>query len=239
MKHPAPVVVSIHGGPEEQEQPYSTNYYQFLISRGYAILAPNVRGSTGYGKSYVGLDNGPLRWNALKDVEYAVRWIGAQRELDAKKVACFGPSYGGFVTLAMLTHYPGLFTAGIDFYGPVDLKTFLKRTAAYRRPLRIAEYGDPIRDSDFMDAISPAKHVDQIKNPLLVVQGENDPIVPPAESADIVRLLRSQGGTVDYLVLRGEGHGISHEENYVKAFEKVLEFLLRNIPPMSPVPGLG
>ena len=230
-KQRAPVIVSLHGGPEEQEQPYLTNYYQFLIARGYAVLAPNVRGSTGYGKSYVALDNGPLRWRALEDVAYAVRWIRAQRELDAGKVACFGPSYGGFATLAMLVHYPDLFRAGVDFYGPADLKTFLERTAAYRRPQRIAEYGDPVRDSTFMAAISPARHADRIRRPLLVVQGANDPIVPPAESEDIVRLIKDHGGTAEYLVFPDEGHGLAKEQNYVKAFETMLEFLRRYMPP--------
>ncbi len=228
-----PVILSIHGGPEGQEQPYLTNYYQFLVSRGYAILAPNVRGSTGYGKSYVGLDNGPLRWNALKDVAYAVRWIKEKKNLDASKVACFGPSYGGFVTLAMLAHYPDLFAAGVDFYGPCDLKSFLNRTAEYRRPIRMAEYGDPVRDSDFMDAISPARHAGKIKAPLLVVQGETDPIVPKAESEDIVRLVRESGGTAEYLLFPDEGHGFSKEADYVTAFERMLTFLMKHMPPSS------
>ena len=227
----APVLLSLHGGPEGQEQPYLTNDYQFFLARGYAVLAPNVRGSTGYGKSYVALDNGPLRWNALEDVAWAVRWIRSQDYLDADKVACFGPSYGGFATLAMLAHYPTLFRAGVDFYGPVDLATFLGRTAAHRRSQRIAEYGDPVRDSAFMAAISPARHAGLIKSPLLVVQGATDPIVPPAESEDIVRLVRAGGGTAEYLLLPDEGHGFSKDQDYVKAFEAMLEFLRCYMPP--------
>ncbi len=234
----APVIVSLHGGPENQEQPYLTNYYQFLIARGYAVLAPNIRGSSGYGKSYVALDNGPLRWNALKDVAYAVRWIEQQKDLDAGKVACFGGSYGGFATLAMLAHYPDLFSAGVDFYGPADLTTFLARTSSYRRAQRIAEYGDPVRDSTFMAAISPARHADRIKRPLLVVQGANDPIVPPAESEDLVRLVKAHGGVAEYLVFPDEGHGLAKEQNYVKAYETMLEFLRRYMPPPDGV-GVG
>jgi dipeptidyl aminopeptidase/acylaminoacyl peptidase len=232
----APVLVSIHGGPELQEQPYLTNFYQFLIARGYAILAPNIRGSTGYGKSYVALDDGPRRWDALKDLAYSVRWIQAQKNLDGGKVACFGASYGGFATLAMLVHYPELFHAGVDFYGPADLKTFLDRTAAFRRQQRIAEYGDPVRDSTFMAEISPARHADRIRSPLLVIQGGQDPIVPPAESEDIVRLVRAHGGTAEYLLLPDEGHGIGKDENYVKAYESMLQFLRRSMPPPA---GLG
>jgi dipeptidyl aminopeptidase/acylaminoacyl peptidase len=227
----APVVVSIHGGPALQEQPYLTNFYQVLLARGYAVLAPNVRGSTGYGKSYVALDDGPLRWNALQDVAWAVRWIQGQANLDAGKVACYGPSYGGFVTLAMLAHYPDLFRAGVDFYGPADLRTFLGRTAEYRRAHRIAEYGDPVRDSVFMAAISPARHAGRIKAPLLVVQGKNDPVVPPSESEDIVRLVQSAGGIAEYLLIPDEGHGFGKDENYIRAYEAMVEFLVRHMPP--------
>jgi dipeptidyl aminopeptidase/acylaminoacyl peptidase len=227
----APVIVSVHGGPEEQEQPYLTNFYQFLIARGYAVLAPNIRGSTGYGKSFVALDDGTRRWDALKDIAAAARWIGDQKNLDSDKLACFGASYGGFATLAMLVHYPELFRAGVDFYGPVDLSTFLARTAVYRRQQRIVEYGDPVRDSAFMTAISPARHADKIKRPLLVIQGGQDPVVPPAESEDIVRLVKEHGGIAEYLLLPDEGHGLGKEENYVKAYERMLEFLRRYMPP--------
>ena len=226
----APVILSIHGGPEDQEAPYLINYYQFLVSRGYAILAPNVRGSTGYGKSYVDMDNGPKRWDAIKDYEYAIRWIKIHPQLNGSKVVCFGPSYGGFAALVMLSHYPKLCAGGIDFYGPTDLKTFLNRTASYRQANRIAEYGDPVKDSAFMDSISPAKHADRIVKPLLIVQGMEDPIVPPQESDAIVRLLRKRGQHVDYLLLPNEGHGISSSADYAKAFDAVLKFLQQNVP---------
>jgi len=230
----APVIVSVHGGPDLQEQPYLTNYYQFLVARGYAVLAPNIRGSTGYGKSYVALDDGTRRWDALQDLAYAVRWIRQQDSLDGDKVACTGASYGGFATLAMLVHHADLFRAGVEFYGPADLKTFLDRTASYRRANRIAEYGDPVRDSTFMAAISPARHADRIKAPLLVIQGAQDPVVPPAESEDIVRLVKQHGGVAEYLLFPDEGHGIAKDEDYVKAYETMLAFLLRYMPPPGP-----
>jgi len=182
-KRRAPVIVSVHGGPEGQEQPYLTNYYQFLVARGYAVLAPNVRGSTGYGKTYVALDDGPRRWDALKDVEYGVRWIRQQPNLDADKAACFGASYGGFVTLAMLAHYPQLFCAGVDFYGPADLKTFLARTAPHRRPARIAEYGDPDLPDEaaFLASISPYHNLKPgmaYPEPFLVTSTKDDRVHP-------------------------------------------------------------
>jgi dipeptidyl aminopeptidase/acylaminoacyl peptidase len=136
----------------------------------------------------------------------------------------------------MLVYYPDLFSAGVDFYGPADLKTFLDRTAAHRRQQRIAEYGDPVRDSTFMAAISPARHTDRIKSPLLVIQGAQDPIVPPAESEDMVRLIEEHGSIVEYLLLPDEGHGLGKDQNFVKAYETMLEFLRRYMPPP---PGLG
>jgi dipeptidyl aminopeptidase/acylaminoacyl peptidase len=235
-RHPAPVLVSVHGGPEDQERPYLTNFDQYFVSQGYAVLAPNVRGSTGYGASYVALDDGPLRWNALRDVAYAVRWIRSQPRFDGRRVAVFGFSYGGFTTLAMLAHFPKLFAAGVDFYGPADLRSFLNRTAEYRRPNRIAEYGDPVRDSTFLNAISPARHADRIRRPLLVIQGENDPIVPKAESEDIVRLVQEDGGTAELLVFPNEGHGFSRDADLIKAFETMSEFLRRTMPVAPTVP---
>jgi len=230
-QHRAPVIVSVHGGPDDQERPYLTNFYQFLIAHGYAVLAPNIRGSAGYGKSYVLLDDGPRRWDALQDIAHAVSWIRQQKSLDGDKVACSGASYGGFATLAMLVHHPDLFRAGVDFYGPADLKTFLDRTAPYRRANRIAEYGDPVRDSTFMAAISPARHAERIQAPLLVIQGGQDPVVPPAESEDMVRLVQQHGGVAEYLLLADEGHGIGKDENFVKAYETMLAFLRRHMPP--------
>jgi dipeptidyl aminopeptidase/acylaminoacyl peptidase len=131
----------------------------------------------------------------------------------------------------MLVHHPDLFRAGVDFYGPADLKTFLDRTAPYRRANRIAEYGDPVRDSTFMAAISPARHTERIRAPLLVIQGGQDPVVPPAESEDMVRLVQQHGGVAEYLLLPDEGHGIGKDENFVKAYETMLAFLQRHMPP--------
>jgi dipeptidyl aminopeptidase/acylaminoacyl peptidase len=220
-----PVLLVIHGGPEIEEQPYFWAPYQYFVRRGYAVLTPNIRGSSGYGKTYLALDNGRKRWDALKDIAAAGDWVGTHPSLDRKRVIIFGASYGGFATLAMLAHYPDRFVAGIDFYGFADFQTFLKNTAPYRRPLRIAEYGDPVKDADFFDAISPARHVRKIKAPLFVLQGANDPIVPAAESEQIVKKIKAQGGTVRYLLLPDEGHGLAKLSNRIRAFEEMMRFL--------------
>jgi dipeptidyl aminopeptidase/acylaminoacyl peptidase len=220
-----PVIVSIHGGPEDQEQPWFWALYQYFVSRGYAVLAPNIRGSSGYGKGYLALDNGPRRWDALADVAAAVAWLRARPDVDDRRIVAFGYSYGGFMVLAMLTHHPDLFAAGVDFYGPSDLATFLGRTAEYRRSLRAAEYGDPVRDAAFLAEISPARHADRITAPLLIAQGANDPIVPAAESQQLVDALRARGRTVRYLLLPDEGHGFAKQANQIRAYEEMVAFL--------------
>jgi len=220
-----PVILSIHGGPEAQEQPWFDASYQFFAQHGYAVLAPNIRGSSGFGKQYLTLDDGARRWDALADLAAAVTWLRARRDVDAKKIVAWGYSYGGFATLAMLVHYPDLFAGGVDWYGPTDLTTFLNRTAEYRRGQRIAEYGDPAKDAAFLDAISPIKHVDKIVAPLLVIQGGNDPIVPPAESAQLVEELKKRGRTVRYLLVPDEGHGFGKQTNQIRAFGEMVTFL--------------
>jgi len=220
-----PVIVSIHGGPEAQELIWINPSDQFLVNRGYALLAPNIRGSTGYGRSFLALDNGAKRWDALADLAAGVEWLRQRPDVDPQRIVAWGASYGGFATLAMLVHYPDLFAAGIDWYGPSDLATFLGRTAEYRRGQRIAEYGDPVRDAAFLDEISPAKHADRIIAPLLIMQGANDPIVPPAESEQLVETLKARGRTVRYVLFPDEGHGFGKLPNQIRAHDEMIDFL--------------
>jgi len=230
--HSLSVILAVHGGPEAQERPQFNPLYQYFVSRGYAVLAPNIRGSSGYGKAYLAMDNGPKRWDALKDLEAAVKWIGEHPSLNGRRVAVFGGSYGGFAVLAMLAHYPNLFAAGIDMFGIADFKTFLANTAPYRRPLRAAEYGDPEKDSDFLDAVSPLKHADNIKSPLMVIQGAMDPRVPQSESEAIANSVRSRGGIVEYVLFPDEGHGIAKLPNRIKAYEAMVAFLDKHVKAM-------
>lgn len=227
--HSVPVILSVHGGPEGQERPFFTALYQYFVSRGFAVLAPNIRGSAGYGTRYLAMDNGPKRWDALKDLAALTDWVGTHPSLNGKKIAVMGGSYGGFATLAMLVHYPEKYAAGIDLFGIADFKTFLANTAPFRRPLRIAEYGDPVKDSEFLDAISPARHVERIRAPLLVIQGANDPRVPESESALIVQKVKEKGGVVEYLLFPDEGHGVAKLPNRIRAYETVVAFLNKHL----------
>ena len=213
---PRPVLIEIHGGPESQFRPAFLGRADFLVDElGITLIFPNVRGSAGYGKSYLKLDDARKREDSVKDIGALLDWIGTQPGLDAKRVAVAGGSYGGYMSLATLTHYGDRLRAGIDVVGISNFVTFLKNTQDYRRDLRRAEYGDE-RDpamNAFLASISPLTHAGKIRNPLLVVQGKNDPRVPIGESEQIVSEVRKGGGPVWYVVGKNEGHGFSKKRN--------------------------
>ncbi|MBO9539913.1 S9 family peptidase [bacterium] len=220
-----PVLVYVHGGPESQERPDFASSFQYYLSRGYAMLALNIRGSTGYGKTYTHLDDTIKRKDAIKDVEYAVRYLNASGYANPKKIAIMGGSYGGYMTLAALTMLPDLWAAGVDTVGMSNLVTFLENTGPWRRPLREAEYGSLEYDRDFLEEVSPINHVDQIKAPLMVIQGANDPRVPKSEADQIVATLRERNHPVEYLVFNDEGHGVVKLNNRIKSFTSTANFL--------------
>lgn len=211
-----PVVIQIHGGPEAQARPVFSAEIQFLVEQlGIAVLVPNVRGSSGYGKSYLLLDNGFRREDSVKDIGALLDWIGAQPELDAQRVAVYGGSYGGYMVLATMTHYDARLRAGVDIVGISNFVTFLENTESYRRDLRRAEYGDE-RDpkmKTFLEKISPTTNAKAITRPLFVAQGANDPRVPASEAAQIVRTVRGNGGDVWFLEFDDEGHGFRKKPN--------------------------
>ena len=213
---PFPVLVDIHGGPEGQERPYFNSTTQYLVSEmGIAVLAPNVRGSSGYGKSYLLLDNGFKREDSVQDIGALLDWIGGQPELDADRVAVYGGSYGGYMVLSSMTHYNDRLRAGIDIVGISNFVTFLENTQDYRRDLRRAEYGDE-RDPEmraFLEEISPTTNAAKITKPLFVAQGLNDPRVPASESEQMVEVIREGGGEVWYFLAKDEGHGFSKKSN--------------------------
>ena len=225
LKEDLPVIVSVHGGPEAQERPSFNGLYQYYLSRGYAILATNVRGSTGYGKTFTHLDDVKKREDSVKDLAVAVEWLKKSGGADAKKIAVMGGSYGGYMTLAAITLYPELWAAAVDTVGIGNWESFLKNTSGYRRRQREVEYGRLDKDLDFLRSISPLAKVDKIKCPLFVIQGKNDPRVPYTEAEQIVAALKKRGATVQYKLYDDEGHGIAKLKNRLELYPLVADFL--------------
>lgn len=222
---PRPAVVKVHGGPESQARPAFDPVVHYLISRGFAVYEPNVRGSTGYGRKFAALDDGRLRFDAVTDLAHAAKFLREDGRVDADHLSLLGGSYGGFMVLAGLAFHPELWSAGVSICGIANFRTFLEHTGPYRRDWRAAEYGDPVTDADFLDRISPVHHADRIKAPLLVIQGANDPRVPVSEAEQIVDAVKLTGGTSEYLLFPDEGHGIVKLDNRLKAWEAVVRFL--------------
>ncbi|HEX8736875.1 MAG TPA: S9 family peptidase [Pyrinomonadaceae bacterium] len=220
-----PVIVNVHGGPEGQERPGFNPLTQYYLSRGYAVLAPNVRGSTGYGKTFTHLDDVEKREDSVKDLAYAVEWLKTQGGADAKRIAVTGGSYGGYMTMAAITLYPELWAAAVDTVGIVNWETFLKNTSGYRRRQREVEYGMLDKDIEFLRKISPIAKVDKIKTPLFVIHGKNDPRVPYTEAEQIVKILKQRGAVVEYKLFDDEGHGISKLKNRLELYPLVADFL--------------
>jgi len=231
---PRPVIISIHGGPEAQYRPgfLGRNNY-FINELGCAIILPNVRGSNGYGKSFLKLDNGLLREDSYKDISALLDWIPTRPILDAGRIMVTGGSYGGFMTLAVATNYADKIRCALDVVGISNLATFLKNTESYRRDLRRVEYGDE-RDpkmAEFMERTAPLNNAQKITKPLFVVQGANDPRVPKSEADQIVETLKKQGTPVWYLLAKDEGHGFAKKKNadfqFYSTVQFIREFLLK------------
>jgi len=229
---PFPVVVSIHGGPESQARPaFSSTYQMWLAKLGVAVVVPNVRGSAGYGKSYLAMDNAYKREDSVRDIGALLDWIAAQPELDAERVAVFGGSYGGYMVLASAVHYSDRLKAAVDIVGISNFVTFLENTEDYRRDLRRVEYGDE-RDPEMrahLEKISPLNNVEKIAVPMLVVQGQNDPRVPVTEAEQIVQALRQKGEKVWYMNALNEGHGYRRKENRDVYQQAVVLFFGRHL----------
>lgn len=219
------VLVDVHGGPEGQARPTFSAVTQYFLSRGYAILAPNVRGSTGYGKVFTHLDDVRNREDSVKDLAASVEWLKTKGGADPARIAVMGGSYGGYMTLAAITLYPELWAAAVDTVGISNFESFLRNTSGYRRKLREVEYGSLERDIDFLRSISPLNRVDRIKTPLMVIQGKNDPRVPYTEAEQIVTALKRRGAVVEYRLFDDEGHGIAKLSNRLIVFPLVGDFL--------------
>ncbi|UCE23959.1 MAG: S9 family peptidase [Candidatus Zixiibacteriota bacterium] len=223
-----PFVVYAHGGPESQFRPTFTRTFLYLPLNGYGILAPNPRGSSGYGREYRDLDNYKNRHKSLKDYKAGVDWLLENGYTRKGMLGIRGGSYGGFVVLGMITEYPDLFDAAIDMVGIANFRTFLENTKPYRRKYRETEYG-PLTDPEFLESVSPLNKAHLIETPLLVIHGENDPRVPVSEARQIIQAINDRGGDVDSLIFPDEGHGVGKLVNVIATYRKQAEFLDRHL----------
>jgi dipeptidyl aminopeptidase/acylaminoacyl peptidase len=231
---PVPIVFSVHGGPEDQAKAVFSPLIQYFLQRGLGVFLPNVRGSTGYGKSFAHLDDVGKRLDSVRDLAVAAEWLVAQGIAEKGRIAVSGGSYGGYMTLAALAYHPDVWACGVDIVGISNLRTFIANTGAWRRNLRAAEYGDPDKDGAAMDAASPIHRVTDIRAPLMVIQGANDPRVPQSEADQMVEAMRARGATVEYLLYPDEGHGLAKLPNRITAYTKMADFYARHL--LRPVP---
>ena len=223
------VVVEIHGGPEGQERPMFSPMLQYLVGEGLTIVAPNVRGSTGYGKTYHHLDDVEKRLDSVHDAACLAEHLVQAGIAPKGKIAVMGASYGGYMTLSCVTRYPDLWAAGVDTVGMSNLETFLENTADYRRAHRESEYGSLANHRQILREVSPIHKVDQITAALMVVHGANDPRVPVGEAEQIVKSLRDRNVPVEYLCYPDEGHGLSKRKNQFDCYPKVAAFLKKHL----------
>lgn len=223
-----PVILSIHGGPEAQERPmYNYNgLYQYLTSRGFGVLAPNIRGSTGYGISYQKLIHRDWGGAELKDIEHAAQYLQSLEWVDSNRLAVFGGSFGGFATLSAVTRLPEYWAAAVDIVGPSNLVTFVKSVPPFWKPMMKKWVGDAEEDYDLLVERSPITYVDNIRAPMLVVQGAKDPRVVQAESDQMVERIRTNGGDITYYVDEEEGHGTTRRKNSIKWMKMISDYLV-------------
>ncbi|HEX4324532.1 MAG TPA: S9 family peptidase [Gaiellaceae bacterium] len=225
---PFPVVVTVHGGPESQWRPWYSSGFgaltQYLVARGYAVVAPNVRGSTGYGKRFEHLDDVEKRLDSVEDLAALHAWLSARPEIDGSRAVVYGRSYGGYMVLAALAFQPELWAAGIEFVGISNLRTFLENTSVWRRAAREREYG-PLSDPELLERLSPWSRLDAIRAPLFIEHGRNDPRVPVSESEAIHGELVRRGVRCELVIYEDEGHMVEKLANRIDSFERAVAFL--------------
>lgn len=221
-----PTILMIHGGPEAQVRPAFNPVIQFFVSAGYAVITPNIRGSAGYGKTYIDLDNVEKRLDSILDIKHLYLHLKeTNKMIDSKRVVIYGGSYGGFAVLSAITEHPDLWKAAVDIVGISNFVTFLQNTAAWRRGLREAEYGSLENDLETLIKISPIHKVDNIQCPLFIIQGDNDERVPLSESIQIYESVHNRGIPVELMRFQDEGHGLAKLENRIKAYSAVRDWL--------------
>ena len=224
---PPPVVIHVHGGPTSQHYRWWDRASQWFANNGYVVLAPNIRGSTGYGREFQEGNRQDWGGKDLEDVVKGIDWLAKQRIADPKRVGIYGGSYGGYLTLMSLAMYPGRYAAGVSVVGVVSWNTMYETTRGDLREYLIREFGDPKRDAERYRDRSPLTHASKIESPLLILQGENDPRVPLAEAEQVVAALRSAGKMHAYYVYKGEGHGFRTRENMIDSVRRAGEWFDR------------
>ncbi len=224
-----PVIVQVHGGPADASAIGWDVFARFYTAMGYAVVQPNVRGSTGFGRAFEKADDREKRFDAVKDLEAVGRWCAEQPWADPDRLVVFGGSYGGYMVLMGLIHHGDLWKAGIDLVGPSSWRSFMASTIGMIREIFAIEIGDPEKDAEFLDSISPLPRIDEITAPLFVFQGANDPRVPRAESDQVVESLRGRGVPVDYMVADDEGHSLDRAHNKVAFLARTARFLERHL----------
>jgi dipeptidyl aminopeptidase/acylaminoacyl peptidase len=229
FKAPGPVVLSFHGGPEGQERPVFRADYQALLSRGIAVFAPNIRGSSGFGKRFVNLDNRALRVDANRDIRSTAEHLVAAGIADRKRIGITGGSYGGYAVMVGLTEFPELFAAGANLFGMVNFETFFKHTQPWMAKVSASEYGDPVADAELLRKLSPIHRIDRIRAPTLVLHGANDTNVPVVEAEQIVEELRRREVPVDYVLFPDEGHGWRKTANRIRSTVAIVRFFEQHL----------
>ncbi|MEB3755349.1 MAG: S9 family peptidase, partial [Desulfurococcales archaeon] len=225
-RKPYPGIMYLHGGPESQATFRFNPIIQILTRLGFLVVAPNFRGSIGYGKTFTHLDDIEKRGDAVKDVYYAYLSLVKEGLLDRRKVCVAGGSYGGYLTLMSMVLYPDIWRCGIEIAGIVNLVTFIQNTSPQRRKYRMAEYGNPDKHGEIMRQLSPITHIDKLKAPLMVIHGKNDTRVPVSEAEQLVTRLRGKGVDVKYILLEDEGHQIAKISNRIQAYSQMIDFIL-------------
>jgi dipeptidyl aminopeptidase/acylaminoacyl peptidase len=224
---PGSIVLTFHGGPEGQARPTFNDITQALLARGISVFVPNVRGSSGFGKTFVNLDNGPLRFDAIKDIQACVDYAVKAGIADAKRVGIMGGSYGGYMTMVGLTDFPDSFAAGVNLFGIVNFETFFQQTEPWMAAISKIEYGDPDTQVELLRQLSPIHRIDRVKAPTLVLHGANDTNVPVVEAEQVVESLRKRDIPVEYVLFPDEGHGFYKTQNRIRTAVAIVEWFMK------------
>jgi dipeptidyl aminopeptidase/acylaminoacyl peptidase len=234
---PGPLVLSFHGGPESQEQPYLSRDYQALLAQGIAVFAPNVRGSAGFGKTFVNLDNGALRVNAVRDIQACVDYVIGAGVADPARIGIMGGSYGGYMTMAGLTEFPDLFAAGANWFGIVNFETFFAHTEPWMAAVSKVEYGDPDTEVELLRRLSPIHKLDRVRAATIVLHGANDTNCPVVEAEQVVDHLKARAVPVEYVLFPDEGHGFRKTPNRIRAVVETVRWFATHLKAGAPATG--